>query len=177
MSAGACVLSNFKYGKLRRVQSKLTWISRLHGFLLQVVSQYSNILSPLCVDAVMKVIDPVTASNVDLKDIKIIKKLGYKKMRKLYYSWMFKRFLIELSMEAFALNVLQVNEWKLSDTKWLQWYSGRYRADWRPSVQSEDCRLRRTEQSREGQDRPHSVLCVATENWHGEPSNVAAVSH
>ena len=42
----------------------------------QVVSQYSNILSPLCVDAVMKVIDPATATNVDLHDIKIIKKLG-----------------------------------------------------------------------------------------------------
>ena len=44
--------------------------------MLQVVSQYSNILSPLCVDAVMKVIDPATASNVDLRDIKVIKKLG-----------------------------------------------------------------------------------------------------
>lgn len=42
----------------------------------KVVSQYSNILSPLCVDAVMKVIDPAKDTNVDLRDIKIIKKLG-----------------------------------------------------------------------------------------------------
>ncbi|CAF1057092.1 unnamed protein product [Brachionus calyciflorus] len=42
----------------------------------KVVSQYSNLLSPIAVDAVMKVIDPVTATNVDLRDIKLIKKLG-----------------------------------------------------------------------------------------------------
>merc|ERR1712076_214044 len=42
----------------------------------KVVSQYSNLLSPLCVDVVMKVIDPAKDTNVDLRDIKIIKKLG-----------------------------------------------------------------------------------------------------
>lgn len=42
----------------------------------KVVSQYSNILSPLCVDAVMKVVDPAKDTNVDLHDIKVIKKLG-----------------------------------------------------------------------------------------------------
>lgn len=42
----------------------------------KVVSQYSNILAPIAVDAVMKVIDPATAHNVDLNDIKIVKKLG-----------------------------------------------------------------------------------------------------
>lgn len=42
----------------------------------QVVSQYSNILSPIAVDTVLNVIDPATADNVDLKDIRIIKKLG-----------------------------------------------------------------------------------------------------
>lgn len=42
----------------------------------KVVSQYSNILSPICVDAVLKVIDPAKDTNVDLHDIKIIKKLG-----------------------------------------------------------------------------------------------------
>lgn len=42
----------------------------------KVVSQYSSLLSPLCVDAVMKVIDPAKDTNVDLRDIKIIKKLG-----------------------------------------------------------------------------------------------------
>jgi len=42
----------------------------------KVVSQYSSILSPIAVDAVMKIIDPATAENVDLRDIKIVKKLG-----------------------------------------------------------------------------------------------------
>jgi T-complex protein 1 subunit delta len=42
----------------------------------KVVSQHSSLLSPLAVDAVMKVIDPLTATNVDLRDIKLIKKLG-----------------------------------------------------------------------------------------------------
>ncbi len=42
----------------------------------KVVSQYSNILAPLAVDCVLRVIDPATATNVDLKDIKIVKKVG-----------------------------------------------------------------------------------------------------
>ncbi|KAK4824691.1 hypothetical protein QYF61_017762 [Mycteria americana] len=42
----------------------------------KVVCQYSSLLSPMSVDAVMKVIDPTTASSVDLRDIKIVKKLG-----------------------------------------------------------------------------------------------------
>lgn len=42
----------------------------------KVVSQYSNLLSPMCVDAVLKVIDPSKDVNVDLKDIKVIQKLG-----------------------------------------------------------------------------------------------------
>ncbi|ELW63337.1 T-complex protein 1 subunit delta [Tupaia chinensis] len=41
-----------------------------------VVSQYSSLLSPMSVNAVMKVIDPATATSVDLRDIKIVKKLG-----------------------------------------------------------------------------------------------------
>lgn len=45
----------------------------------KVVSQYSNILAPLCVDAVLNVIDPATDVNVNLTDIKIVKKLGYVK--------------------------------------------------------------------------------------------------
>jgi len=44
--------------------------------VLQVVSQYSSILSPICVDAVLRVIDPAKDTNVDLRDIKIIQKLG-----------------------------------------------------------------------------------------------------
>ncbi|KAM3929891.1 T-complex protein 1 subunit delta [Leptodactylus fuscus] len=42
----------------------------------KVVSQYSSLLAPMSVDAVMRVIDPLTASGVDLRDIKIVKKLG-----------------------------------------------------------------------------------------------------
>merc|ERR1719354_778951 len=42
----------------------------------KVVSQYSSLLAPMCVDAVMKVIDPATATSVDLRDINVVKKLG-----------------------------------------------------------------------------------------------------
>lgn len=42
----------------------------------KIVSQFSNLLAPMSVDAVLKVIDPATATNVDLNDIRLIKKLG-----------------------------------------------------------------------------------------------------
>lgn len=42
----------------------------------KVVSQHSGLLAPMAVDAVLRVIDPAKDSNVDLRDIKIIKKLG-----------------------------------------------------------------------------------------------------
>lgn len=42
----------------------------------KVVSQNSSLLAPIAVDAVLKVIDPAFADNVDLKDIRIIKKEG-----------------------------------------------------------------------------------------------------
>jgi T-complex protein 1 subunit delta len=42
----------------------------------KVVSQHSSLLSPIAVDAVLKVINPNVATNVDLRDIKLIKKLG-----------------------------------------------------------------------------------------------------
>ena len=42
----------------------------------KVVSQHSSLLSPIAVDAVLKVIDPSVATNVDLRDIRLIKKLG-----------------------------------------------------------------------------------------------------
>lgn len=42
----------------------------------KVVSQYSSTLSPLCVDAVLKVINPAKDNNVDLRDIKVHKLLG-----------------------------------------------------------------------------------------------------
>ncbi|KAF6211305.1 hypothetical protein GE061_014422 [Apolygus lucorum] len=42
----------------------------------KVVSQHSTTLAPLAVQAVLKVIDPKNDTNVDLKDVKVIKKLG-----------------------------------------------------------------------------------------------------
>jgi len=42
----------------------------------KVVSQHSSELSPIAVDAVLKVIDPSKDHSVNLGDIKIIKKLG-----------------------------------------------------------------------------------------------------
>ncbi|CAI8016080.1 T-complex protein 1 subunit delta [Geodia barretti] len=42
----------------------------------KVVSQYSSQLAPIAVDAVMRVVDPAKDTNVNLKDIKIVKKLG-----------------------------------------------------------------------------------------------------
>jgi T-complex protein 1 subunit delta len=40
-----------------------------------VVSQNSDILSPIAVDAVLSIIDAATATNVDLNDIKIVKQV------------------------------------------------------------------------------------------------------
>lgn len=42
----------------------------------KVISQYSDTLAPLAVDAVLKIIDPKVATNVDLRDVKIVKRLG-----------------------------------------------------------------------------------------------------
>ncbi|MCJ1370296.1 T-complex protein 1 subunit delta [Loxospora ochrophaea] len=42
----------------------------------KIVSQYSGLLGPIAVDAVLKTIDQKTADNVDLKNIRIIKKVG-----------------------------------------------------------------------------------------------------
>ena len=42
----------------------------------KVVSQNSTELSPIAVDSVLKIVDPARENNVNLKDIKIIKKLG-----------------------------------------------------------------------------------------------------
>jgi T-complex protein 1 subunit delta len=42
----------------------------------KIVSQHSNLLSPIAVDSVLKVIDPKTAENVDLRNIRIVKKVG-----------------------------------------------------------------------------------------------------
>jgi T-complex protein 1 subunit delta len=42
----------------------------------KVISQNSDVLAPLAVDAVLRVIDPETAVNVDLNQIKVVGKLG-----------------------------------------------------------------------------------------------------
>lgn len=42
----------------------------------KVVSQYSTLLAPLAVDAVLSVVDPAKPDLIDLRDVKIVKKLG-----------------------------------------------------------------------------------------------------
>ena len=42
----------------------------------KIVSQYSDLLGAIAVDAVLKVVDQKTAENVDLRNIRIIKKVG-----------------------------------------------------------------------------------------------------
>jgi len=42
----------------------------------KVVSQHSSLLSPIAVDAVLKVIDPTVSTNVDLRDIRLLTKIG-----------------------------------------------------------------------------------------------------
>ncbi|CAF1251544.1 unnamed protein product [Rotaria magnacalcarata] len=42
----------------------------------KVVSQHTHLLAPIAVQAVLKVIDPNVDTNVDLRDIRIVKKLG-----------------------------------------------------------------------------------------------------
>lgn len=41
----------------------------------QIVSQYSSTLAPIAVQAVLRLVTP-TSSNVDLRDIRIVKKVG-----------------------------------------------------------------------------------------------------
>eukprot|EP00727_Mastigamoeba_balamuthi_P014027 m51a1_g9247 putative chaperonin containing tcp1 delta subunit (544) ;mRNA; f:7891-9941 len=42
----------------------------------KLVCQYSSLLAPIAVDAVLRVIDPKTATNVNLRDIRVTKKVG-----------------------------------------------------------------------------------------------------
>ncbi|KAL2919536.1 T-complex protein 1 subunit delta [Polyrhizophydium stewartii] len=42
----------------------------------KIVSPYSGMLAPIAVDSVLRVIDPATATNVDLKDIRLVTKVG-----------------------------------------------------------------------------------------------------
>lgn len=44
--------------------------------ILQIVSQYSSLLAPIAVDAVLRVIDPAVSDNVNLKDVRVVKKVG-----------------------------------------------------------------------------------------------------
>jgi len=50
--------------------------SAITSLASKVISQNSALLAPMAVDAVMKVIDPATAENVDLDDIKVLTKPG-----------------------------------------------------------------------------------------------------
>lgn len=45
------------------------------SFLSQIVSQYSSTLAPIAVAAVTRLVTP-TSSNVDLRDIRVVKKIG-----------------------------------------------------------------------------------------------------
>lgn len=45
------------------------------GLTLQIVSQYSSTLAPIAVSAVTRLVTP-TSSNVDLRDIRLVKKVG-----------------------------------------------------------------------------------------------------
>ena len=42
----------------------------------KVVSQYSSILAPIAVDCVLSIMDPERPHNLDLRDIKVVEKLG-----------------------------------------------------------------------------------------------------
>jgi len=42
----------------------------------KVVSQYSSLLSPIAVNCILKVFDPIKSNFIDLRNIKIIKKIG-----------------------------------------------------------------------------------------------------
>lgn len=48
----------------------------------KVVSQYSSLLGPIAVDSVLHVIDPARDHNVDLRDIRIVKKVCFPKKEK-----------------------------------------------------------------------------------------------
>ena len=42
----------------------------------KVVSQYSNLLALLSIDSVLSIVDPAKPNIVDLRDMKVVKKLG-----------------------------------------------------------------------------------------------------
>lgn len=55
--------------------ARLTFHHDLITEISKIVSQYSSTLSPIAVDAVSKLVTP-TSSNVDLRDIRVVKKIG-----------------------------------------------------------------------------------------------------
>ena len=48
-----------------------TW--HVHVACVQVISNNASLLAPLAVDAMLSIIDPKTATNVDLRDIAVSK--------------------------------------------------------------------------------------------------------
>ncbi len=51
-------------------------MNEIKYFCKQVVSQHTHILAPIAVQAVLRVIDPKVDTNVDLRNIRVVKKLG-----------------------------------------------------------------------------------------------------
>lgn len=71
---GICVLRDYLV-LIQRV-SGFASISETYWSSVQVVSQYSSLLAPLAVDAVLNVRDLDRPDSVDLRDIKVLRKLG-----------------------------------------------------------------------------------------------------
>ena len=48
----------------------------VHRLSTQVVSENSNLLAPLAVDCVLKIMDQKSDKSVDLNNVRVVKKLG-----------------------------------------------------------------------------------------------------
>lgn len=55
------------------MNSRSFWLRSIYH--VQIVSQYSSTLAPIAVSAVTRLVTP-TSSNVDLRDIRIVRKVG-----------------------------------------------------------------------------------------------------
>lgn len=87
--------------------------------IFQVVSQYSSLLAPLAVDAVLNVIDPACPDNVDLRDIKVLKKLGGTvSVEHDFLLGSCCLFLFLLIFLSYVLHNCLVKEWTSTMTKW-----------------------------------------------------------
>ncbi|KAJ4297228.1 T-complex protein 1 subunit delta [Collariella sp. IMI 366227] len=69
------ISESFQRGRRRRHTAALLQAANT-SLSSKIVSQYSNLLGPMAVNSVTKTIDLKTADNVDLKNIRIIKKVG-----------------------------------------------------------------------------------------------------